>query len=147
MWVKKNCIRGHKLAGDNLYFTQRGKWRIRNCKKCNIERGKAYYARNIDLRRKQSRIFWKKHTKNPEIARKAVEKWDKANPEKKKAHELVRLAIKAKKLIRKPCEVCGKRKTHGHHQDYTKPLQVLWLCPIHHKEQHRKEKLLALTPF
>lgn len=44
------------------------------------------------------------------------------------------------KLIPKPCEVCGEAEVQMHHEDYTKPLDVRWLCKIHHAEHHAKEE-------
>jgi hypothetical protein len=43
----------------------------------------------------------------------------------------------------KPCEYpgCKKTKTEAHHFDYSKPLDIHWLCIKHHKEFHSKEKL------
>jgi hypothetical protein len=38
------------------------------------------------------------------------------------------------KLIPKPCEVCGDPKVEKHHDDYTKPLEVRWLCKRHHAQ-------------
>jgi len=40
------------------------------------------------------------------------------------------------KIQRKPCEQCGAPKSEMHHEDYTKPLQVRWLCRKHHMELH-----------
>lgn len=56
-------------------------------------------------------------------------------PERARAREAVARAIRTKKLIPKPCEKCG-RKAQAHHDDYTKPLAVRWLCPAHHAEAH-----------
>ena len=42
----------------------------------------------------------------------------------------------ARQVVRGPCEVCGTAKTHGHHDDYDKPLTVRWLCGPHHRELH-----------
>lgn len=50
----------------------------------------------------------------------------------------VHRALKAGSLMRCPCEVCGADKTHAHHDDYSKPLDVRWLCPMHHREHHAK---------
>lgn len=61
--------------------------------------------------------------------------WRKDYPEKYKAHTSVNNAIRDGRLERKPCEVCGA-KAHAHHDDYSKPLDVIWLCAKHHKEHH-----------
>lgn len=39
-------------------------------------------------------------------------------------------------LPRQPCEVCGDPKTDGHHDDYSKPLEIRWLCRSHHRQHH-----------
>lgn len=45
-------------------------------------------------------------------------------------------AVRTGKIVRQPCEVCGDPKTQGHHEDYSKPLDVRWLCFKHHREAH-----------
>jgi len=65
-------------------------------------------------------------------------KWRKANPEKAFAHDVFSAAIRAKKLIRMPCEVCGDKNSDGHHIDYSKPLEVIWLCRKHHNQINGK---------
>ena len=42
------------------------------------------------------------------------------------------------KLIKQPCSVCGDIKSEMHHNDYNKPLSVVWFCRKHHKEFHKK---------
>jgi hypothetical protein len=66
-------------------------------------------------------------------------KYNRANPEKIRAHKYVQRAIKTGMLIRPNiCEMCGKtaRKLHAHHDDYTQPLQVDWLCSMCHAGLH-----------
>lgn len=44
---------------------------------------------------------------------------------------------------KKPCERCNSTlNVHAHHDDYSRPLDVIWLCPIHHKERHKELKCL-----
>ena len=45
-------------------------------------------------------------------------------------------AIAKGRIKRQPCCVCGDPKSEGHHEDYTKPLDVIWLCAKHHSEAH-----------
>ena len=60
-------------------------------------------------------------------------------PEQRRAGAAVHKAISSGRLVRQPCEVCGKtKKVHAHHDNYTKPLDVRWLCPSHHHEAHGK---------
>lgn len=49
-----------------------------------------------------------------------------------------RNAIRRGDLVRKPCEVCGHEPAQAHHDDYSKPLDIRWLCPVHHHEHHSK---------
>lgn len=59
-------------------------------------------------------------------------------PERVKARDILNKAIRAGK-IRRPdiCPKCNKkRKVHAHHKDYSKPLDVKWLCRSCHRELH-----------
>lgn len=56
--------------------------------------------------------------------------------EKHLAHKAVQTAVARGKLQRGPCEVCGAPDAHAHHADYSKPLDVHWLCKTHHEDHH-----------
>jgi hypothetical protein len=70
-------------------------------------------------------------------------------PEKTAAKLLVRRALEAGELSRpEACQRCGivpkplrdgRSAIQGHHPDYTKPLEVEWLCHRCHVAQHRQE--------
>jgi hypothetical protein len=64
-------------------------------------------------------------------------RWAERNPEKRAAHIAVGNAVRDGRLVKLPCEVCGA-KAQAHHDDYSKPLEVRWLCPPHHAEERRK---------
>lgn len=53
------------------------------------------------------------------------------------AHTIAKAAERRGELVRQPCEVCGAVKVEGHHDDYTKPLAIRWLCHKHHGEAHK----------
>lgn len=53
------------------------------------------------------------------------------------AHEQVYRAVRSGALKRLPCERCGATHcVHGHHEDYSRPLDVRWLCPKCHARHH-----------
>ncbi|HEB29231.1 MAG TPA: hypothetical protein ENI05_16015 [Porticoccus sp.] len=58
---------------------------------------------------------------------------------RKRANGKVAYAIKTGKLVQGPCEVCGSTGVYAHHEDYDKPLEVRWLCTLHHGVTRRKE--------
>lgn len=62
-------------------------------------------------------------------------------PERYTAEKRVSSAIRSGKLISRPCEVCGGTKSQAHHDDYSKPLDVRWLCAVHHKEADRNRRI------
>lgn len=59
-------------------------------------------------------------------------------PEKARAHDAVKNALRAGLLVKPTiCQRCGLRATeplHAHHEDYTKPLAVLFVCRRCHRE-------------
>ncbi len=66
-----------------------------------------------------------------------------------KAHNLLEYALKTGIVQRKDaCEECGdsgtfkdgRAKVHAHHDDYSKPLEVRWLCQPCHHEWHKHSK-------
>jgi hypothetical protein len=51
---------------------------------------------------------------------------------------LTNRAVKQGKILKSPCEVCGTDvDIQAHHDDYSKPLDVRWLCRKHHQEHHK----------
>lgn len=61
--------------------------------------------------------------------------WRNEFPNRRRAQGRVAHALRAGKLLRQPCWVCGE-KAVAHHPDYDRPLDVVWLCQSHHKQAH-----------
>ncbi len=105
-------------------------------------------ARNILRKRRR-------HKEQPELIREETRRYDKRHPGARKATMQKRREMpeeRARNVLRdavrrgnitKPgsCEHCGKlclkQNLHGHHPDHSKPLEVEWLCPACHSEEHR----------
>jgi len=61
----------------------------------------------------------------------------KVNPEARKARAKVQAALISGKLKRGHCKTCGAiGDILGHHNDYSKPYEVTWLCRKHHYNLH-----------
>lgn len=58
------------------------------------------------------------------------------HPEKYGARQAVWRAVKSGRLEKLPCAKCGSPDSQAHHEDYSKPLDVMWLCFKHHREHH-----------
>ena len=71
-------------------------------------------------------------------------------PHKQKAVQAVNNAIRDKRLTKKPCLICESLSSNAHHEDYSKPLDVIWLCVRHHQDRHiyiRDCQTLNITPL
>lgn len=69
-------------------------------------------------------------------------------PEKNKARVALGTAIRYGKIIRPTiCEGCKKpnKRIEGHHEDYSKPLDVDWLCKKCHNVADKKHLLIPST--
>lgn len=89
-------------------------------------------------RREAARRYAKKaREKYPErrlgYNRKSREKY----PEKYKARTIVGNYLRDGKLTKHPCCECGETEgVHAHHEDYSRPLDIEWLCEKHHADRH-----------
>jgi hypothetical protein len=93
-----------------------------------------YKAKNREKLRKYNREWqqaWRKKNNYKDVTDYAIK-----FPKKVLAHKLLQRAIKLGKIVSEPCKVCGNPATEGHHPDYHKPLEVFWLCSLHHKQLH-----------
>lgn len=53
-----------------------------------------------------------------------------------RAHQLVAKAKQNGELVPQPCARCGATPFGAHHEDYSKPLEVVWLCKKCHVARH-----------
>lgn len=134
--------------------------KIKTCGGCNNEKdlskfgpnkatkdGLDYYcrqcrrAKNLEQELKpitrKYREIYNQSEKGKKLAVVRAIRYQKENKEIRLAHMKVKYAIDHGNLHKQPCEVCGCGKVEAHHDDYSKPLEVTWLCRTHHREHHR----------
>lgn len=147
----KRCLKcgTEKPLSEYHRHKQTADGRVSSCKECVKAYGAAYRAERIEIlrasqrqrsrsteRKMQSRIksvAYRRSAKGKEAQKTYRAKY----PEKHAARVAVSKAIRQGVLARKPCEVCGK-KGEAHHEDYSRPLDVRWLCREHHAQEHRQ---------
>lgn len=91
-----------------------------------------------EIRRQKTIERLRRLRKKPGYSTGKNKKWNAANPEKRRAHKAVENALKSGKITKRSCERCGDPKAEAHHDDYSKPLEVMWLCPKDHRARHRE---------
>lgn len=90
-------------------------------------------------KRKEAKHHYRQTEQGKKATNKAVRKYRKKHPLTAIAHYKLNNSIRDGKLIRDPCEVCGSTdRIHGHHDDYSKHLDVNWLCRKHHMRRHKE---------
>lgn len=70
-------------------------------------------------------------------------KWNHAHMDARRAHAALGAALRKGTIKRGACEVCGSLRVDGHHDDYSKPTEVRWLCRRHHRAHHIAERKAA----
>lgn len=97
--------------------------------------GKAYKESSRLLRNEQHKKY-RQSEKGKKVQLDKAKRMREKYPEKWSARQKLRYAV-SKGIIKKlNCEVCGDKNVCAHHPDYSKPLEVIWLCMTHHREVH-----------
>ena len=147
----KRCFKCKKLKPISCFYAHKemADGHLGKCKECtkkdvhehrvkNLERVQAYDRERGRLSHRKIAVS-ERQKKNKERHNKANREYLKKYPDRKIARSLIGNHKRDGKLTPKPCEVCGTmERIHGHHADYSKPDEVVWLCQKHHMELHRK---------
>jgi hypothetical protein len=140
-WGRKFCKRGcvvadaikrcqtckttkelHKISGTTLKDGTLAQYYI--CRDCNTSRARVWRITSPNAH---------------QILEKARKYQEEKNPHKMSARQAVRTAILNGNLVRPGiCSVCLlEKKPDAHHPDYSKPLEVIWLCRQCHADVHK----------
>lgn len=110
------------FANKDDYNTWKRKNYLKHrCKE--LERKKKYYASE------QGRS----------VLYKSIIVYRKKYPEKQRARRILQYHLRKGYIKKNPCR-CGATDVQAHHPDYSKPLEVVWLCSGCHGLEHRRHK-------
>ena len=132
MAKKKQCKSCKELKTvDNYYKQKDTKDGLRTiCKKCWKSDNKEYYTENIDSISEANKLY-SKTDKGIASRKLATKNFRHNHKDRYIAHGKLNGMVQSGKIT-KPvnCDICGlpSDKLDGHHEDYSKPLEVVWCC-------------------
>jgi hypothetical protein len=107
---------------------------LNKCKECTKNDANKHRQENLE----KVRAYDRERSKLPhriKLHKEVTSRWKANYPERIKAQRLLSYAVKIGAVMPHPCWVCGE-KAEAHHPDYSAPLDVVWLCHIHHSQTH-----------
>jgi len=119
------------------------------CKDCNLKlkyhspgQKRCYVCSKKRLRESQKAYKLKHPEKIYKNPRKESYEYKLTTEQRRKSaiYNKVHRARQKGRLVKKPCEICGGADSVAHHEDYNKPLDVVWLCRSHHRLHHNEIK-------
>lgn len=136
----KACFEcGRELPKSEFYqHAMMGDGHLNKCKDCVREYQRArHHERMQDAEWREA-----ERERSREKMRRLGRSWAKPDPIKKAASHAVSNAVRDGRLIpADSCDDCGhdfsEFRREGHHEDYDKPLEVVWLCSLCHGKRHR----------
>lgn len=143
--MRKRCFKCERvLPIDDFYVHGAMRdGRLGKCKDC----AKGDVQKNY--RKNQKRYASYERVRNQQEDRRAARakyasRGRQNNRQKYLARSAVSNAIRDGRLDRRPCRVCGA-DAQAHHGDYSKPLEVDWLCFKHHREIGHGQQVTEAT--
>ena len=134
----KRCVNcGEVKLLSEFFAAAGGPYGLRgSCKECDRKYQRRYRQKNRRLLREKQRQF---QVDNEAAIHSRQQTYHRLHPEKAAARCAVRDAFRAGKLMKGMCEVHGADCTgevEAHHDDYSKPLDVRWVCVSAHHRLH-----------
>ena len=145
MKICKKCLIKRNDEDFYKWYKKSGRSGSRtSCKSCDSLINKNYRQHHkkvlIEKRRKRTGAQPKKICTDPIKMYKNAQVYRsiKKHPEKMAARILLNSHVKCGKVIKpEACEMCHeKKKIEAHHEDYSKPLEVQWVCKGCHTMIH-----------
>lgn len=150
--AEKTCFKCESKKPMDAFYRhpQIADGRLNKCKECakrdvrhNYKSNVGHYQQYEQVRAKnpdrvRARDLYQKSEKGKDAMKRGRAAYAARSPEKRAAHVAVGNAVRDGRLTKAPCEQCGSVASEAHHDDYSAPLSVRWLCHQHHVEHHSK---------
>ena len=139
----KKCFKCELIFPLHFFYKHVGMkdGHLNKCKICTRKDENKRRRDNADKWRIHDKNRYKNNIERRLFTSEATKRHREKYPEKYKARTAVSNAMRDGKLIKKPCYLCGNEKSQAHHDDYSKPLEVLWVCSLCHIKVERKNCL------
>lgn len=154
----KTCFKCKETKPLDMFYEFPGldRGRLNKCKECTKKdvrenrKKKLEYYREYDRKRSDrpdrvlARAQYQERMKNDENfalkTRERIVLWKNNNKIKRAAHVLIGNKIRDGSIVNPhKCEKCGSTGSiDAHHENYYKPLDVVWLCKDCHGARHRE---------
>ena len=139
---QKRCKDCQEVKGAaEFHLSSKGGLRAR-CKPCMNAYNRAH-SKGTDYRSEEYRAFNRDRKRRyvvgsgKEVTYRLSRRYVATHPERKRAWAAVSRAVAKGTLVRPELCACGRPGlVEAHHDDYSKPLDVLWLCTVCHKARH-----------
>ncbi|ACI54425.1 hypothetical protein Rleg2_1131 [Rhizobium leguminosarum bv. trifolii WSM2304] len=149
--MEKTCFKCERVKPLTEFYRhkQMADGHLNKCKECtkadvlsnyhkNPERVKAYESRRamlehrVEARRQYAR-------RNPDVISRINRASTKRHPDRRSARVKLGNAVRDGLPKAAACEVCNRpgRRIHGHHEDYSRPVWVAWVCTTCHRNIHK----------
>lgn len=134
--------------GETGDFYSSCKSRCKNCVRAAVRANRSknaeYYRqfdrdRANDPKRVHARKEYAQTERGKSVRTEGSKAWVQRNPERRHAQIVVGNSLRDGKLVRGVCQ-CGEIKVQAHHDDYSKPLEVRWMCMPCHAAHHKSER-------
>ena len=135
----KTCFKCKKNKPLNDFYKHKGMidGYLGKCKVCTKLDVSKHRAENLEKVREYDR----QRSKNPiriKLNKEITKAWRAEDERRAKAHQTVAYAIKKGEIVKQSCFRCSKESAIAHHEDYDKPLEIIWLCQPCHKQRHKE---------
>jgi hypothetical protein len=149
--TSKPCFKCHAVL-PLAEFYKHGRMadgHLNKCKACTRREALANRAAKLGYYQAYDRVRYVQHgerdTRPKELRREHARGRKRTyNADKRYANNAVQYALRRGSLKRPgACTDCQRTdvRLHAHHDDYSKPLQVAWVCPKCHGARHRRHPL------